>query len=189
MNKLLAGSLAGITIALLVVLAVQVGKDRPVGAVPGNEFQDFVSINGVNLWGARTGIRTASSTLCSLVSPKHATSTLLAGGLALRSRPTTTLEIEAGKNVPYLTGGANITGTTTMLASTSVVGGQYLSFDFFATGSLIANPGNATSSIQAVLDRVFSPGQILTIKAFNDNGDSMAGSLASGTCSALWKEF
>lgn len=168
-----------------------------VGGVPGNRFEaPSIVVNGEELFPNNKSFAfqgtTGTTTLCSIQSPA-ATSTLITGGFTLTSSATSgPVLIEIGKSVPWLDRtAANLTSTTTLLATSSVNVGQQITLNFFATTTSGATSSSLSVSpalfTQASADRIFAPYQSVSVKAIFKGG-GVEGQLASGTCMAIFAD-
>ena len=158
-----------------------------LGATPGGDFTQSITIQGPRLYGDEQFISTtatSSGILCGGYSP-NATTTLTSGLFNITSKATNTLGYVFGKGVT-IGSGQGLLATTTEIASTTATIGSGAMFDIFATGTAAGTAPSPTTTIQQhSLDRVFAPRTPWVLKMLGFGG-GVVGRYASGTCDLLW---
>lgn len=176
-----------LSIAVIAALAVVLGavfflerktENKNTGAVPGTLVSNDFTIGSVRYHTERMSFRTATDTVCTLQSPREATSTLVHAAVNVTTQvatvtpagiviakdsgwgPTTTpLDVYVNLNDSEI-GGSTGSGNFTLLASTS--------------------PNNAP-------DNVFEPGYWMNVKVANGAVDTSHRLYQpAGTCEAVW---
>lgn len=129
-----------------------------------------MDINGVTrCYASQTQFNSASSTLCSLRSPRVASSSVLVSATySVRTGTSTAIVYNFGKS-------------STPSATTTVLGNPILEAAAAVSGQVVA-----TSTGASMLDWKFTDGQYLNLKIGGDIGSGLSNSL-KGNCSATWE--
>lgn len=177
-NSILAGALAALVVAVVAFVFFKPKPVPPQPAVPGPEITGpSISVGGVGRWFASQSLNTATTSLCRLRAPVHATSTLVYASLKSTG-----------------------TSDTTHLATTSPPHGIQLVF------ARDPGPSPTTTAISAALqvtaskqvtvtastspangrDNIFGPGDYLNIAINNGAAGDYRGYVPRGVCQAEW---
>jgi hypothetical protein len=135
-----------------------------LGANPGPDSTNpYECINGACRWYNRQAVRSATTTLCAIQSPKSATSTLEHGTIKLTVSTSTATVLQFAK-------------ATTAFATTTQIGTDHV----VASGAQITV--NASSSI-------FAPGEWFNIGIKGGNSADGLGMLSAGACQATFEQI
>lgn len=135
-------------------------KENNVGAVTGPDiYSDYMSVNGSVLYVRRMNLRSATTTVCSLITPP-ATTTLQSATVELRSGTTTAMAIAIGT-------ATNNGATTTRLAYQQLAASQTY---------------NLVSTSTALTDLLIAPSTFINVVMAGAPGGDFANFAPRGTC-------
>jgi len=147
------------------------GEEEVGATINGIIYSRFLNVNGINEWYSSQTMKTATTTLCSIVNPKGtATTTLVSFSIDI------------------------ITGTST--ASTVVMATSTSQYATTTTGNLITAQTVAASSPLQTMYRpavgingqgtIIGPSEYLLVKT---EGAGLSGYTYVGTCKAVFRDF
>ena len=158
-----------------------VTPDTKVGAIPGLEVSsDCFTINGVRTCSYRTGLITASTTICAIPKPNYSTSTLVFGSVELQTGFASSAA--KGSYIDMAVVGED-TASSTAHATTSnnVIGTPFVVFSGGPSTIYASSSGSS-----AVLTSRVNFGKFL-VKISDSAAGSYAGFAPTGVCQATWR--
>lgn len=142
-----------------------------LGSVTGPDlYSPYFNVNGVSTFYESKGLSQATTTVCSIRSPRNATSTLLSGGVRFR--------VASSSNAVVVDLARSVDGfaSTTKIGTTYTVGaGAQATIIASSTGSVA---GDAT---------IFPPGTYFVAKM--DNGFAATNNAPTGVCHATFEAY
>lgn len=158
-------------VALTGVIDTEGYGNVKLGAVAGPDFySDYLNINGVRSQYRTTGLTQASTTVCSLASPKNSTSTLALAAIRFNVASTSATYVELARaTTPY--------ATTTRIGSPYVITANAQATIVASTTGSVA--GDAT---------IFPPSTYLNVKVSWATAATSA-SVPVGVCKAVFTEI